>query len=99
MENGQRVFYVNGGWHRNQWTGGAYPASITFQNGGYYRGGRYDGFGDSARINARFHPSNAPTQGARPYARPDSGQMNQDRQDRRDDRNDAPHDRADGPHN
>jgi hypothetical protein len=53
--DGQSEFYVNGGWHRNEWRGGAYPASISFSNGGYYRGGRYDGWDGSDRINGRFH--------------------------------------------
>jgi hypothetical protein len=60
MRDGQREFYVNGGWHRNEWTGGAYPASMTFSNGGYYRGGRYDGWDGSDRINSRYHAANRP---------------------------------------
>ena len=47
MNDGQRVYWIDGGWHRNEWRGGAYPGSITFHNGGYYRGGRYDGFNDA----------------------------------------------------
>ena len=58
VRDGQREFYVNGGWHRNEWTGGAYPASMTFSNGGYYRGGRYDGWSGADRINARYHAEN-----------------------------------------
>ena len=58
MENGERVFFVNGGWHGNEWRGGAIPNAIVFRNGGYYRGGRYDGFHDANRINARFHSEN-----------------------------------------
>jgi hypothetical protein len=90
MEDGQRVFWLNGGWHRNEWQGGAIPGSLTFHNGGYYRGGRYDGFNDADRINARFHGGN--------------GAMHEDRRDQRQDRPDAGpadagHDRADGPHN
>ena len=54
-ERGQAEFYVNGGWHRNEWRNGAYPASIEFSNGGYYRGGRYDGWDGADRINARYH--------------------------------------------
>jgi hypothetical protein len=65
MRDGHREFYVNGGWRRNEWTGGAYPASIDFRNGGYYRGGRYDGWNGADRINARYHA--------------DSRNMNQDR--------------------
>ena len=60
MRDGQREFYVNGGWHRNEWAGGAYPASMTFSNGGYYRGGRYDGWDGANGINSRFHADNRP---------------------------------------
>jgi len=49
--DGQREFYVNGGWHRNEWT---------FSNGGYYRGGRYDGWNGADGINSRFHGGNRP---------------------------------------
>ena len=71
--DGQREFYVNGGWHRNEWTGGAYPASITFSNGGYYRGGRYDGWDGADRINARFHAVNRPARDGHPEEMHDSG--------------------------
>ena len=99
---GQRVYWINGGWHRNEWTGGAYPGSITFNNGGYYRGGRYDGFNDAGRINARFHPGGAPMRDARPEGAPVRGNMSNDRPDSG--RPDSPraddhHDGADGPHN
>jgi hypothetical protein len=33
---------------------------MTFSNGGYYRGGRYDGWDGSDRINARYHGGNRP---------------------------------------
>lgn len=79
MNGGERVFWIHGGWHRNEWTGGAYPSQITFRNGGYYRGGRYDGFRDADRINARFHTTNVPMGTARPEAAPDRRGMNQDR--------------------
>lgn len=55
MHNGERFFWVNGHWVRNEWRGDSYPASIVFTNGGYYRDGRYDGFGDAGRFNARFN--------------------------------------------
>lgn len=54
MKHGQRVFWVDGGWHRNEWRGRPIPGSLTFSNGGYYRGGRFEGFRDADRINARF---------------------------------------------
>ena len=102
MSGGERVYWIDGGWHRNEWTGGAYPGSINFRNGGYYRGGRYDGFDDAGRINARFHGSAAPMHDARPEGAPDRGNMNDDRRDNG--RPDSPraddhHDSADGPHN
>jgi hypothetical protein len=79
MVGGEREFWVNGGWHRNEWAGGAYPSQIAFRNGGYYRGGHYDGFNNADRINARFHTNNVPMSNARPEAAPDRGRMNQDR--------------------
>lgn len=54
MRHGERVFWVNGGWRHNEWRGGPIPGSLVFRNGGYYRGGRYEGFHDADRINARF---------------------------------------------
>jgi hypothetical protein len=81
MRDGVRVFWIDGGWHRNEWSGGAYPGSITFRNGGYYRGGRFEGFNDADRINARFPARNAPTRDARPEAAGDRGSMNRDHQD------------------
>ena len=48
------VFWVNGGWHRNEWRGRPIPVSLVFRNGGYWRGGHYEGFRDADRINARF---------------------------------------------
>jgi len=53
MVDGVRVFWVDGGWRRNEWHG-AIPGSLMFRNGGYWRGGRYEGFRDAERINARF---------------------------------------------
>jgi hypothetical protein len=55
MRHGERMFFVNGRWHRNEWRDNTFPATITFYNGGHYAAGRYDGFGDAERINARFH--------------------------------------------
>jgi len=54
MRHGQRVFWVDGGWHRNEWRGRPIPGSLKFSNGGYYRDGRFEGFRDADRINARF---------------------------------------------
>jgi len=54
MVHGVRVFWVNGGWHRNEWHGRPVPVSLVFRNGGYWRGGRYEGFREAGRINARF---------------------------------------------
>ncbi|MGD0192791.1 MAG: hypothetical protein ABSD74_18790 [Rhizomicrobium sp.] len=78
MSGNDRVYWIDGAWHRNEWTGGAYPGSMNFRNGGSYRGGRYEGFGDADRINARFHPTNGPNRGARPDAAADRSNMNQD---------------------
>src|SRR5205823_1611676 len=54
VSHGQRVFWVDGRWHRNEWRGRPIPGSLRFSNGGYYRGGRYEGFEGADRINARF---------------------------------------------
>jgi hypothetical protein len=70
MEHGERVFWVNGGWHRNEWSGGAIPGSISFHNGGYYRGGRYDGFDGADRINARFPAPDRAMHANRPDIKP-----------------------------
>ena len=53
MIHGVRVFWVDGRWHRNQWHG-PIPVSLEFRNGGYWHGGRYAGFREAERINARF---------------------------------------------
>jgi hypothetical protein len=71
--DGQREFFVNGGWHRNEWTGRAYPASMTFGNGGYYRGGRYDGWDGADRINGRYHGANRPARDGHPGDMHDGG--------------------------
>lgn len=85
MRNGQRVFLVNGRWHRNEWRDNSYPATITFRNGGHYNGGRYHGFRDADRINARF----------RADRQEDRREHRQE--ERREDRQDARHDGGDGP--
>ena len=109
MEHGQRVFFVDGGWHRNEWGGRPIPGSLTFSNGGYYRGGRYEGFDDAVRINARFPADRGMVRGDRPDLKSDRGDMRQDRGDMRQERQDKPDaatkddarrgDRPDGPHN
>jgi hypothetical protein len=107
MEEGQRVFWVNGGWHRNEWRGGPIPGSLTFRNGGYYRGGRYDGFGGADRINARFTGDKGMMHPDHPDMATDRGGMQPDRMEQPD-RMDKPAparddpdrgNRPDGPHN
>ncbi len=99
MRGGERVFWIDNGWHRNEWTGGAYPGSITFRNGGYFRGGRYDGFNDSGRINARFHTNAGAMRGVRPEGAPDRGYMNQGRGGMYQDRHNNGADRQGTPRN
>ena len=81
MRGGERVFFVNGRWHRNEWREGRVPASIVFRNGGSFRGGRYNGFDGAERINARFHVN--------------GHDMREDRRDLNNDRADTHHDRRD----
>jgi hypothetical protein len=87
MDGGERVFFVNGGWHRNEWRGGAMPNTIMFRNGGAFRNGRNDGFGDATRINARFRSGNG--------MRDDRRDLKADRRDMKDDRKDVRQDRRD----
>jgi hypothetical protein len=82
MRNGHRVYLMNGRWHRNEWSGGAYPTTITFRNGGHYRAGHYHGFNGADRINARIRDNRADRREDRRDDRQDR------REDRRDDRND-----------
>jgi len=54
---GHDWYWVNNGWHRNEWHG-RMPSSISFRNGGYYRGGRYGGFHGATtfgRSGGSFH--------------------------------------------
>jgi hypothetical protein len=88
MTGGEREFFVNGRWERNEWREGRIPASIVFRNGGTFRGGRYEGFGDADRINARFRPANS-------EMRQDRREMNRDRADMRQDRGDMRQDKRD----
>lgn len=97
MHHGERVFFVDGRWRRNEWRGGAMPGSIEFRNGGFFRGGRNEGFGDAERINARFHPNHDVREDRREL-NSDHGDMHQDRRDMREDRRDLNHDKNDGGH-
>ena len=54
MNHGVSEFWLNGRWHRNEWYGRPIPASMTFRNGGTLRSGRFEGFRDADRINARL---------------------------------------------
>ena len=96
MERGERVFFVNGGWHRNEWRGGAMPNSIMFRNGGSFRDGRNEGFGDAGRINARFRSGNGGMRDDRRDLKNDRRDMKDDRRDVRQDRRDIRDDRRDG---
>ena len=87
MRGGERVFFVDGQWRRNEWREGRVPASIVFRNGGSFREGRYEGFDGAERINARFHPKGD--------MRQDRREMNNDRNDMRQDRRDMQQDRRD----
>ena len=77
--HGERVFWVDGGWHRNEWRGRPIPASLTFRNGGYFRSGRYEDFEGADRINTRFNMGRGMERGDRPDVQNDRGDM----QDRR----------------
>jgi len=96
MRHGERMFYVNGRWHRNEWRGGPMPATIVFRNGGSFRDGRNIGFGNAERINARFRTNNSGGMRAdqreiksdRQDVRQDQRELKNDRQERREDRRD-----------
>lgn len=66
MRHGVRVFWVDGGWHRNEWSGRPIPGSLRFSNGGYYRDGHFDGFEGAERINARFPADRGMERGEHP---------------------------------
>jgi len=78
MHHGQRQFFVMGRWHRNEWRDSTFPTTIVFRNGGRYGNGRYDGFANAERVNARLHA-----------AAREEGQ-----EDRHEDRQDAQHDKG-----
>lgn len=90
-ERGGREFWVNGGWHRNEWRGGPVPQSITFHNGGTFGRGRYDGFEGSDRINARFDTQTRSMRDAHPNAGPAPVDVGRDRQEAAD----SPRERSD----
>jgi hypothetical protein len=98
MRGGERVFFVDGRWQRNEWREGRIPASIVFRNGGELRGGRYEGFEGAERINARFHPGNSDVREDRRELSGDKADMRQDRGDVREDRKDLHSDRRDAGH-
>lgn len=87
MRNGQRVFLVNGRWHRNEWQGRPFPMMITFRNGGHYSGGRHHGFNGADRINDRAK-ARMERQEDRREGRPE---------ERHEDRQNAGHDGSDRP--
>jgi hypothetical protein len=95
MHGGEREFFVNGGWRRNEWRGHAMPDRIEFRNGGSFHDGRNEGFGDAARINARFRPGGDMHDDRRDL-KDDRRDMKDDRQDVRQDRRDMREDRHDG---
>ena len=75
MRHGQRVFWVDGGWHRNEWRGRPIPASLKFRNGGYFRSGRYEDFEGADRINTRFNTGRGMDRGDRLDMQNDRGDM------------------------
>jgi hypothetical protein len=95
MRNGERMFYVNGGWHRNEWRNGPMPSTIVFRNGGSFRDGRNFGFGDADRINARFHTGNREMRNDRQDVRSDRRDIREDKRELKDDRQDRRDDRHD----
>jgi hypothetical protein len=99
MRGGERVFFVDGRWRRNEWREGRIPASIVFRNGGSFREGRYDGFDGAERINARFHVNGNDMREDRRDLHNDRNDMRQDRRDMREDRRDNREDNGDARHN
>jgi hypothetical protein len=93
MRHGQRMFYVNGGWHRNEWRNGPMPTTMVFRNGGSFRDGRNIGFGSADRINARFRPGNGDMRDDHREMKSDNREINRDQRELRDDRHDLKDDR------
>lgn len=48
--HGHDWYWVNNGWHRNEWRG-RIPSSIRFRNGGHFDNGRFGGFNRSHDFN------------------------------------------------
>lgn len=88
MSGGERTFFVNGRWHRNEWREGRVPESIVFRNGGSFRDGRYNGFDGAERINARFHVNGYDMREDHRDLNNDKAEMQHDRNDMRQDRED-----------
>src|SRR6185312_6328361 len=86
MRHGERMFFVDGRWRRDEWRG-VRPNSIMFRNGGSFRDGRNIGFRDADRINARFRPGND--------VRADKRELKDDRREMREDKRDLHDDRDD----
>lgn len=95
MYHGERMFYVNGRWHRNEWRGGPMPATMTFRNGGSFHDGRNIGFGDADRINARYHPANGDVRGDNHELKADRQNIKQDQREMKDDRQEKREDKHD----
>jgi hypothetical protein len=98
MSGGERMFFVDGRWHRNEWREGRVPESIVFRNGGSFRDGRYDGFDGAERINARFHVNGHDMREDRRGMNNDKADMQHDRNDMQqghEDKNDARHNDGD----
>jgi hypothetical protein len=89
MSGGERMFFVNGRWERNEWRGGRMPESVVFHNGGSFRAGRYEGFEGAERINARFKAGDHDMRQDHRELNSDRRDVRQDRHDMREDRNDA----------
>ena len=99
MRGGERVFFVDGQWRRNEWREGRVPASIVFRNGGSFREGRYEGFDGAERINARFRVNGNDMREERRDLHNDRIDVRQDRRDMREDRRDNREDNGDARHN
>jgi hypothetical protein len=98
MRHGERMFFVNGRWHRNEWRGGAMPNTIMFRNGGSFRDGRNNGFSSAERINARFRSNDADVHSDRRELKDDRKEMRDDHRDLRDDKRDDRQDAKQGDH-
>jgi hypothetical protein len=95
MRHGERMFFVNGRWHRNEWSRGPMPSTIVFRNGGSFRDGRNIGFGNAERINARFHPGNADMHDDHREMKSDRQDINRDQRELKDDRQEKREDKRD----